>query len=145
MAYTSGVYVLELNEEGFYYVGQSTNIEKRIQQHIDGKGSAFCKAHGGVKRALLPFTKRRSRLTMWEQAETVHRMIRYGVNKVRGWEYTSCGPLSAADAYSLRQLVMGTYNLCRKCGRQGHFAKGCKRTAVKWLRTLDSIVNGQEI
>jgi predicted GIY-YIG superfamily endonuclease len=44
MSAEEGVYVLELNDPGYYYVGQSRCISRRIQQHRDGEGSHFCLA-----------------------------------------------------------------------------------------------------
>ena len=52
-----GVYVLELNEPGFYYVGQSENIERRLNEHRQGINSTkFCMSKGGMKQAVPPLT-----------------------------------------------------------------------------------------
>ena len=37
---TTNIYILSLIENK-YYIGYTDNIKKRIQEHIDGKGSSF--------------------------------------------------------------------------------------------------------
>ncbi|OIN90299.1 hypothetical protein CO019_00320 [Candidatus Berkelbacteria bacterium CG_4_9_14_0_2_um_filter_42_30] len=39
------VYVLEC-QDGFYYTGVTYNLEKRLEQHVSGKGSKFTSKHG---------------------------------------------------------------------------------------------------
>jgi hypothetical protein len=67
-------------------------------------------------------------------------MLRKGFDNVRGWEFVSVTPLSPADAYCLRKLIVGTYDLCRKCGRRGHMANQCDRLPTKWLKRLDTMM-----
>ena len=52
------VYVLELQNEGKYYVGKTNDFEKRIKQHnnINGEKCAqFVKKNGGIKKIIKPF------------------------------------------------------------------------------------------
>jgi len=131
-----GVYVLELNDPGHFYIGQSECISRRIQQHIDGEGSHFCLAHGGVKCRQPTKTKPMRKLCLWEQMETIYWMLKKGFNKVRGWEFTSVTPLSPQDAFSLRKIIVGVHDLCRKCGRKGHMANQCNQEPTNWMRRL---------
>lgn len=39
------VYILEC-KDGLYYTGVTWDIEKRMEQHVTGKGSEFTKRHG---------------------------------------------------------------------------------------------------
>ena len=46
-AYPFYVYVIECNERGFYYVGMTRRLERRLATHSGGRGSSrFVKAHG---------------------------------------------------------------------------------------------------
>ena len=47
------VYVIECNDAGYYYVGMTTSLKRRLEQHKTGKGSSvFVKEHGGMKQLL---------------------------------------------------------------------------------------------
>ena len=78
-----GVYVNELNS-GWFYVGSSGNIDKRIEQH---KNSPVVSRHGGIYRSCEPITERQTNLRSWERDETLQRMMEHGINRVRGWEF----------------------------------------------------------
>lgn len=82
-----GVYVVELNN-GCYYVGQSSNIKKRICLHKKGGGSTFVKNSGGIKNILKPIIAEMEDLNKWELKETLLRMYIHGVNNVRGFCYS---------------------------------------------------------
>lgn len=133
-----GVYVLVL-DDGTRYVGKSENMSFRIEQHLGGAGaSAWC-AKGGTARARreAPCTPPMQDLNLWEQKETVEQMLRHGCNRVRGWEFTQCAPLTRDQLATLESLVFGSRDACRKCGRAGHFASRCYATTLApWLRQL---------
>jgi len=137
----AGVYVIECNAPGFYYVGASENTPNRTAQHRGGRStsSAWIKIHGGVKAVHPPLEPHNPALDAWEQAETMNRMLKHGVDKVRGWEITNTGPLSADDLKLIRILIFGKHQLCRTCGHDGHFAAECKRGAAKnrWLADIE--------
>jgi hypothetical protein len=144
MSAVDGVYVLELNDPGFYYVGQSRCKKRRVQQHVDGKGSEFCKAHGGVKCVLKPETPRMPVLTVWEQTETVRLMLKHGFDNVRGWGFVSRKPLNPTEAEFVRMLATETYDLCRACGRKGHFARRCTKQPAGWMRKLNAVIHEED-
>ena len=133
-----GVYVLVL-DDGTRYVGKSDNMSSRIDQHLGGAGaSAWC-AKGGTARARreAPCTPPMRDLNLWEQKETVEQMLRHGCNRVRGWEFTQCAPLTRGQLATLESLVFGSRDACRKCGRAGHFAARCYATTLApWLHQL---------
>jgi predicted GIY-YIG superfamily endonuclease len=87
MTMTDGVYVVELMN-GCYYVGQSSNIEKRIKLHNKGGGSIFVKKCGGIKQVLTPIIERIDDFNEWELKETLIRMHIHGINNVRGFCYS---------------------------------------------------------
>ena len=117
----SGVYVLEL-PGGRYYVGKSGDIPERLRQHASGEGSACAK--GFIRRAPV-ITPRTADLESWERAETLARMRRHGNGRVRGWLYTApeLGPAMREHAF---QQVCERFDLCRRCGEEGHFVTQCR-------------------
>jgi hypothetical protein len=138
----SGVYVLELNTFGCYYVGQSQNISRRLQQHKSGEFSAaYVMANGGFARALEPMTPRNEDFHLWEQNETICRMMKHGLTNVRGFEFTSVGNLSIDKLMTIKTLFLGFGDFCRRCGRKGHFSKECtEKTKIQWLDEIETLI-----
>lgn len=123
-----GVYVLQLSRGG-YYVGKSANVAARLEQHRTGGGASACAA--GFLRRVPPMTPPQADLEMWERAETLARMRAHGVANVRGWMFTT-PELTEAQQRDAFVQVCERFDLCRRCGREGHFATGCgeaKRSA----------------
>lgn len=140
-----GVYVLELGEGGKFYVGQSRNISRRIEDHQSGRQrAAYVDANGGILRQLAPSTPRNEDFAEWEKKETLYLMMKYGYENVRGWEWTRVGPLCFNDLHMIKRDLMGTLNLCRKCGTKGHFAAQCNirpENRNGWLKELDKLIS----
>ena len=72
-------------------------------------------------------------LEAWERAETLERMFRHGIEKVRGWIFTT--PVMSQDQHdNAFQQICASKKLCTKCGRMGHFAAACyANTKAAWL------------
>jgi predicted GIY-YIG superfamily endonuclease len=128
---TKGVYVLRNIRTNMVYVGKSNNMDARVEQHRQEND-------GDVLR-------RESNLTMGsaedleslERNEVLTRMYRHGMESVRGWRYTSRGPLTADEKVSARNDIMEKFDLCRKCGRNNHFADNCcARTQADWCKHI---------
>lgn len=139
----SGVYVLELKDPGYFYVGSSADLDARVEQHhmVGGTRSVkFVTDHGGVANVIPPLTPPEASLVSWEMKETIARMIRHGFNHVRGWEYAFPNALKEEDVQGLRKLIMGTFGpLCHNCGLPGHFAVECAmEQKAAWLVNLES-------
>jgi predicted GIY-YIG superfamily endonuclease len=120
----AGVYVLELSQ-GRVYVGHSSDVKRRIQQHMSGQGSAFTKAFPPTG-VLLP---RLGRVTgsaeAAERDETLRYMFLRGMQLVRGWRYVRVD-LPQEDLDDAERNIRELYDLCRRCGHPGHFITGCK-------------------
>lgn len=119
----SGVYVLQW-PDGRIYVGKSQDIDRRISQHADEQG---------VQPREMPTVTQPiiGDLESWERNETLEQMQRHGVERVRGWMYTST-ELSEEQLDSIDSQIAEKYDLCRLCGQSGHFASQCgvRRNAI---------------
>lgn len=163
MMQSTGVYVLEL-QKGFFYVGKSANIPKRIQQHMTSQNpstngsaqkdmsSSWCHAHGPVVAVHPPMTQFTVDMDTWERDELIARMMRHGFHRVRGWQILDVTEkLSPGSYFTIRNLIMGSKDLCRQCGHFGHFATECSMNSnnispsnvssssskAMWLQNLD--------
>lgn len=87
------IYCLEL-EDGKYYIGQSVDVERRIQQHKDGKGSTWTKKFPFVSVVdVIPLGKLTSKEAMiFENDITVKYAMAYGAGNVRGGDYCGGSP-----------------------------------------------------
>ena len=119
----TSVYILEL-AHGRVYVGKSAHPAARIHQH-------FTKIGASVTRAFPPTGRRLPRLgnvsgagDAAERDETLRYMHLRGIGNVRGWRYTA-ETLSPADYLDAERNIRELFDLCRRCGRRGHFAAEC--------------------
>ena len=69
------VYML-LCQDGSYYIGSSNNIEKRLEDHLNGKGGKYTKSHKPIKLVYQESLenksealKREYRLKQWSRAK----------------------------------------------------------------------------
>ena len=118
---TQGVYVLKM-DGGKYYVGKSRNIEERLRQHAAGEGAACAK---GKCTQVPPMTERMADMEAWERAETLARMFGHGIDKVRGWMYTTPQLSPEMREHAFLQICE-RFDLCRRCGRKSHFITECR-------------------
>ena len=129
----AGVYVLRNAESGVCYVGKSENMARRIDAHhrgYHGRTATLCRE--GART-----TGSTADLESWERNEVLERMYRGGMDSVRGWRYTRTGPLSADERRSAKGDIVEKYDLCRRCGRNSHFAPACfARSPAAWCAGL---------
>jgi hypothetical protein len=117
-----GVYVLLL-EGSRYYVGSSADVARRVAAHRAGTGAAFTRRFGVVDD-VAPLTFYNDDIESWERAETLARMREHGVDRVRGWLYTTVR-LSASQRASVREQLRERFGQCRRCGASGHYVAEC--------------------
>lgn len=115
------LYVLRL-EKGKYYVGKTTDVMKRYQQHVDGRGSAWTSKYSPVSLVeSKPITTDHD-----ENNTTKDYMKKYGVENVRGGSYTQI-KLDDSVISVLNSEFLGNTDKCFKCGLAGHFTNKCKK------------------
>lgn len=117
----TNVYILKL-VQGKYYVGASQNVLQRYKQHLDGKGAAWTKTFRPIQieemfEMVSPFE---------EDRRLKEYMGKYGIENVRGGSYVR-KQLYYEQKYALQQEIRGAYNLCKSCGKEGHFETNCKK------------------
>lgn len=119
------VYILKL-EKGYYYVGKTKDFKRRLQEHLQGHGSE-------VTRTFKPTGEILPRLgsvtggsgEAMEREETLLYMYTKGIEHVRGWRYTQVH-MSKDDIQDAENNIREMLDLCRRCGRAGHFITQCK-------------------
>lgn len=134
-----GIYVLKLSNEK-YYIGESNDIDKRIIYHKTNKGSKWTTINTVVEE-LKPNIKYQN--NFWELTETLYLMEKHGIDNVRGSMFTNIN-LSTSDKIIAAQLYCELNNLCRKCGREGHFINDCKEiTKADWVNKFGGKLNNR--
>lgn len=117
------LYVLKLEGEK-YYVGKTSDVKRRFEQHVRGTGAEWTKLHKPVK--LLETKKITSEHD--ENNVTKDLMKKYGMENVRGGAYASA-VITEEQEQALRHEIRSNTDTCYKCGKAGHFARYCKRTS----------------
>src|SRR4051812_36337317 len=114
------VYVLKCSDDK-YYVGKTTrNIDDRYHQHCSGYGSEWTR----IYRPIRIVENEQSDSVHLESNKTLEYMKIYGVDNVRGGEYSKVN-LSAEEEQYIRRSLSSRNDSCYECGRPGHFASNC--------------------
>jgi predicted GIY-YIG superfamily endonuclease len=115
----TNIYVLKL-QGGKYYVGKSSDVIGRYQQHVNGQGSSWTKKYKPI--SLLDC---KSDVSPFEEDKVVKEyMSKYGIDNVRGGSYTQI-ILDAVQTEALNREIRGGTDACHQCGQKGHFVKFC--------------------
>lgn len=119
-----GVYVLEL-AQGRVYVGRTSDMKRRVSQHMTGRGSAFTQAFPPTGVQLPRLGQVRGSDEAAERDETLRYMFLRGIPLVRGWKYTRVD-MPEHEAQDAEENIRELFDLCRRCGHPGHFITHCK-------------------
>ena len=119
-----GVYILEL-AQGRVYVGHSSDMRRRLQQHMAGQGSAFTKAFPPTGVLLPRLGCVTGSPEAAERDETLRYMFLRGIPLVRGWRYVRVD-MPDAEVQDAEENIRELFDLCRRCGHPGHFVTQCK-------------------
>ncbi len=97
---------------------------------MTGKGAcpaaAFTKLHRPTGRMLARLGILEGEGDGPERDETLRQMFLRGPQMVRGWKYVRGGMLRKCDLDEIEANLRELFDLCRTCGKQGHFASHCK-------------------
>lgn len=116
---TTNIYVLQLKNDK-YYIGKSSNIDKRYKQHLEGNGSTWTKIHKPIKIVEI-FEK----CDIYDEDKYVKKyMAEYGIDNVRGGSYVT-RELDYYTKISLQKEIWQANDLCTRCGRNTHFVSHC--------------------
>jgi len=78
------IYVLELVEER-YYIGRTSNILRRVEEHFTGNGAVYTKAFEPIK--VIEVIEEKTKED--EKIKTLEYMSKFGWEKVRGFCWCS--------------------------------------------------------
>ena len=121
----SYLYILKLQGDN-YYVGTTDNIDKRLNQHFSGRGSAWTKFH----QPETVIEVRNINSITDEDSTTKELMLSVGIEKVRGGSYCQVKLDPETKSYLERELCTIT-KTCFKCGKGNHFASRCNSKQPK--------------
>ena len=113
------VYVLSL-ENNKFYVGISSNVQRRWLQHREGVGALWTRLHKPIKIV----TVSRHASSFEEDKLTKLYMSTYGIENVRGGSYISI-TLSDDQIRAIRKELLFNSNRCIRCEEVGHYVKNC--------------------
>lgn len=134
------VYVLQL-QGGYVYVGKTSDVQRRLKEHMSGKAVHRCASFTKLHKPTGKLLKRLGDLRQGsvttdgpERDETLRWMRKLGPQKVRGWKYVRKGMLKSSELKDIESNIRELFDLCRKCGKEGHFATECKKPVKKKAR-----------
>ncbi|AOM63409.1 hypothetical protein [Heterosigma akashiwo virus 01] len=112
------LYILTL-ENNKFYIGRSTNVYKRINDHFNNDGTLWTRLYHPKGFKIVEDCK------SYDEFEyTIEYMKKYGINSVRGSIFCNID-LEPEDVAFIEKLINCTENRCYKCKNTGHFASEC--------------------
>jgi predicted GIY-YIG superfamily endonuclease len=115
------IYVLELSQDK-WYVGRTSNFERRYTEHESGNGSVWSKTYLPIlSHSLLPCTS-----NLQEDLVVKEYMLKYSIDNVRGGAYSMI-TLDANQRNLLERELSHASNKCFKCGSKDHYANKCPK------------------
>jgi hypothetical protein len=107
-----------------WYVGETNDLLERLWNHFNtANGAAWVKTHG-LDLFFRPRTPKGGSLREWEDRETLHIMVEYGVRNTRGGSYSAPDMSQTTFAEAARRCAQ-VKDLCKRCGRADHAYGAC--------------------
>jgi predicted GIY-YIG superfamily endonuclease len=122
MSYT--IYCLLLENE-CYYVGRTTNLPRRLAEHLEGNSTAWTKLHPVIRL----YAKKENCDALDEDKYVKLMMQKVGIDKVRGGSYSQIN-LSRDQISCLQRELNTANNKCFRCGSSNHFIANCPTNTV---------------
>jgi len=115
------VYVLKLSNNK-YYIGKTSDISKRIQQHFSGEfGSKWTRKYKPEK-----LVKTVNSVDEFDEDKWVKiYMKKYGIDNVRGGTYSSSEPIHFTTKHFIENELNHAEEKCFICQRYGHLSVDC--------------------
>ena len=124
----TAIYKMNL-KGGKKYVGKTTDVDRRMNQHFSGNGAKVTKKFKPINAKVIDEVPGFFSDDV-EQEYTEEYIDKYGYENVRGGSYTNSKTLKKS---SPKKTVT-----CYKCGRQGHYANQCYAKTTVDGYSLDS-------
>lgn len=134
------VYILELLH-GRVYVGRTSNLRRRLDEHAAGRGSAFTRLFPPTGVRLPRLGRVSGSGEAAERDETLRYMFLRGLPLVRGWKYTR-PDLTQDEQDDAESNIRELFDLCRRCGHPGHFVGQCKNNYDRHGRMCWPLLDG---
>ena len=133
------IYVLRLTGNRFY-IGKTTNMEQRFEQHLSGTAAAWTKKYKpiSIERIIYdihPYD---------EDKFTKQYMATFGIDYVRGGSYTQVN-LPDEDIYFLNREIWHAQGRCTRCGHMGHFVQNCFAKKDIYGNQFDNLSESSDI
>lgn len=119
------IYTLEL-AHGKYYVGKTSNPDKRLLQHVTGSGAEWTRLHKPVK--LIKLVESTSRFD--EDNTTLELMFEKGIESVRGGRYVN-PLLSKWEVKNIVRSLDSAYDRCFFCHESHPINQPCSSNVKK--------------
>jgi predicted GIY-YIG superfamily endonuclease len=113
------LYVLRLQKDN-YYVGTTTDLTRRFDEHWDGDGAAWTTKYSPIE----VISVSRDKTLFDENSKVKELMSIHGINKVRGGSYSNY-ELTSEQINMIEYELKHVRGKCFNCGSSDHWVKDC--------------------
>src|SRR5438477_1115865 len=107
---TTNIYILQL-EQGKYYVGKATNVNKRFKEHQNATGAVWTSLYKPINISNVV----NGASDFDEDRYVKEYMAMYGIDNVRGGSYVT-QVLSDVDKKVITRELRAATDCCTRCG-----------------------------